>query len=109
MKWDWREGLAAMAFLHPSQYRHLSVCARLLEHYGRVSQSDSSDSKLARIIPGFCHVYATYLSRQEVAPFVNLQFVELRKQNDLLWPLASLGTQHGQKQMQTPLLARQGV
>eukprot|EP00434_Breviolum_minutum_P043620 symbB.v1.2.038893.t1/scaffold6228.1/size21795/3 len=124
MKWDWREGLAAMAFLHPTQYRHLSVCARLLEHYQRVTRSDSSDSKLARIIPGFVKVYGTYLTRREVVPFVNLQFVELRKQNDLLWPLASLGPQHGQgqvktplllhgrhgeKQMQVPLLARQGV
>ena len=124
MKWDWREGLAAMAFLHPAQYRHLSVCARLLEHYQRVTRSDSSDSKLARIIPGFVKVYGTYLTRQEVVPFVNLQFVELRKQNDLLWPLASLGPQHGQgqvktpllvhgrhaeRQMQVPLLARQGV
>ena len=109
MKWDWREGLAAMAFLHPSQYRHISVCARLLAHYGWMRQSNSSDGKAARIVPGFCHVYATYLSRQEVALFANLRFAELRMQNDLLWPVASLGTQQGQGQVKTPLLASQGV
>jgi len=124
MKWDWQEGLAAMAFLHPTQYRHLSVCAQLFAHYGWLRQSNSSDGKAARIVPGFVKVYATYLTRREAAPFVNLEFLELRKQNDLILPLASLGPQHGQgqvktplllhgrhgeRQMQVPLLARQGV
>ena len=124
MKWDWQEGLAAMAFLHPTQYRHLSVCAQLFAHYGWLRQSNSSDGKAARIVPGFVKVYATYLTRREAVPFVNLEFLELRKQNDLILPLASLGPQHGQgqvktplllhgrhgeRQMQVPLLARQGV
>lgn len=109
MKWDWREGLAAMAFLHPTQYRHLSVCAQLLAHYGWMRQSNSSDGKAARIVPGFVKVYATYLSRQEVVLFANLCFADLRVQNDLLWPVASLGPQHGQGQMKTPLLGSPGA
>lgn len=88
-KWDWCEGVAAMAFLHPERYHSASLCARVMRRYRKLFDADNA-AKTVEILPGFSQIMTRYLSCEDVSSFIEIDSWDMQAHNDLVWPVASL-------------------